>query len=167
MPLPKFRFQWMSHQEIEMVLRQQLHHIQSPDPMSDDFYAQVMNARKGGGWKGVGIPALNSVRIQNLKRFRNADGSPRNIVCSLLWLVPVHVRVWVEKWLESISVRLGTASFFFFFLSRSQPFLKITDRKKSKINLNERHTVSVCCKWSFTQPGLSVFLRRLQRTNKL
>ena len=45
MPLPRHRFQRISHQEFALVLRQQqLHHIQSPVPMSYDFYAQVANA---------------------------------------------------------------------------------------------------------------------------
>lgn len=47
LPLPKARFKFMTHRQIEMVLRTQIHHLETRDPMADDFYAQVMNARRG------------------------------------------------------------------------------------------------------------------------
>eukprot|EP01083_Nonionella_stella_P281893 959398_1 len=77
MPLPKQRFCWMTHKEIEMILRKQLYHSQSQDPMADDFYAQVWNARQGGEWKGVGIPQFGSVKVQDMSTYRNPDGSPK------------------------------------------------------------------------------------------
>jgi hypothetical protein len=46
-PLPNQNFQYMDKFEIENVLHRQLAALQSADPVADDFYFQVFNARKG------------------------------------------------------------------------------------------------------------------------
>ncbi len=53
LPLPRQRAQWMGAADIEFVIRSQLRQLQTKNPMNDDFYFQVMNARAGGAYRGV------------------------------------------------------------------------------------------------------------------
>jgi hypothetical protein len=46
-PLPRQRFALMFRSDMEFVLRSQLMQLQSKNPMNDDFYFQVINARRG------------------------------------------------------------------------------------------------------------------------
>jgi hypothetical protein len=73
-PLPRTRFAMMSHSDMEFVLRSQLMQLQSKNPMNDDFYFQVINARKGGRYRGSGFPLAASTNKAN--PFRNTDGTP-------------------------------------------------------------------------------------------
>mgnify|MGYP007080244923 CR=1 FL=1 len=50
-PLPRKLFRGMTKQEMAYVIRQQLGFLQSSDPLADDFYFQVFNARKGNPGK--------------------------------------------------------------------------------------------------------------------
>ena len=64
----------MKHYEIEQVLRKQLSHMTTNDPLEGDFYFQMMNAKEGKLFQGFGVPGLNHVYISN-KYSKNKDGS--------------------------------------------------------------------------------------------
>jgi hypothetical protein len=85
-PLPRTaRFALMGTHDLEFVLRSQLMQLSSKNPMNDDFYFQVMNARKGGRYRGSGFPLAAATNRVN--PFRNADGTPSYALLVLLLLL--------------------------------------------------------------------------------
>ena len=78
-PLPNKQFAKMNKAEIASVIKLQLNHLSSSDPLADDFYSQVYNARKGKVNPSV---LENTTAFWNIFQFkndqaRNPDGTPR------------------------------------------------------------------------------------------
>ena len=71
-PLPKKRYQLMTASDMGFVLRSQLHQLGAVNPWNDDFYYQVVLARKGN-YNGAGFPVAKSSNQSD--PFRNMDGT--------------------------------------------------------------------------------------------
>lgn len=77
LPLWRKHLTRMTNHDIVFVICSQLGQIQTTDPLADEFYFQVHNARKGQPDIGTSAAIVSAIQRHPNLAYRNLDGSPK------------------------------------------------------------------------------------------